>query len=237
MPIENTDLCPMRKVQNDADMISGVVQPNGKTVIDIGCGTGDLVRWMSSQGGCAVGVDMPEMLNKALTVSPKENYRYIAGLAERLPFKKECADAVVYFASLHHVPKEKIKDALHECQRVLKIGGNAIIVEPVGEEGSYFEVVSLIEDEREIQAYVYSRLKSANKMGLRMLKEEYAFFERKFQDYQKLVDVFVDEPIQAKSALAEARQVFKRFAENAGIAFEEYSFRSICRINLLQKQR
>jgi ubiquinone/menaquinone biosynthesis C-methylase UbiE len=142
----------------------------------------------------------------------------------------------VYFASLHHVPKEKIKDALQECQRVLKFGGEVIIVEPVGEKGSYFEVVNMIEDEREIQAYVYSMLKSANKMGLQMLKEEYAFFERKFQDYQKLVDVFVDDPIQAKNALEEARQVYKRFAGNTGIAFEEYSFRSICRINLLQKR-
>jgi 2-polyprenyl-3-methyl-5-hydroxy-6-metoxy-1,4-benzoquinol methylase len=71
----------MRKVASDSEMLSGAIQPEGKTIIDIGCGTGSLARWMNSQGGYAIGMDMPEMLAKIVNSSSMKNDRYIAGLA------------------------------------------------------------------------------------------------------------------------------------------------------------
>ncbi|MBN1224987.1 MAG: methyltransferase domain-containing protein [Candidatus Aminicenantes bacterium] len=226
----------MKKLKLDSEVLSGKIRIEEKTILDIGCGLGNLVRWMISKGGTAVGLDMPEMLAKVIRTDSESNGRYVAGFAQNLPFKKCCMDAVVYFASLHHIPKTEILNALKECHRVLKAKGRALIIEPVGRKGSYFEVVRLVEDEREIHRFAYSVIKSANRIGLKMIEEEFVFFERKYQDYQKLIATFVEDRDEAKKVLSEAKEVYSRFAADRGVARRDFSFRSICRINVLEKR-
>jgi 2-polyprenyl-3-methyl-5-hydroxy-6-metoxy-1,4-benzoquinol methylase len=55
----------MRKIETETEIISGILEIKRKTVIDIGCGTGELVRWMNSKGAYAVGLDTAAMLMKA----------------------------------------------------------------------------------------------------------------------------------------------------------------------------
>jgi len=47
----------MEKVKSDSEILSDAIRIERKTILDIGCGTGNLVRWMSSQGGecCRLG--------------------------------------------------------------------------------------------------------------------------------------------------------------------------------------
>jgi ubiquinone/menaquinone biosynthesis C-methylase UbiE len=226
----------MRKVKSDSEILRAAFLIKGNTILDIGCGMGNLVRWMCSEGGNAVGLDVPEMVKKAIRANSESRGRYVAGSAQNLPFKKNCMDAVVYFASLHHVPQADISQALRECHRILKAEGRAIIIEPVGREGSYFEVVRLVEDEREMHRFVYSEIKSAEGIGMHTIEERYVYFERKYRDYQKLIETFVNDPGEAERALSEAKEVFSRFAHDRGVGWGEYAFRSICRINILEKR-
>jgi hypothetical protein len=118
---------------------------------------------------------------------------------------------------------------------VLKSNGKAIIVEPIGRNDSYFEVIRLVEDERESQALTYSIIKSADRLGLRMVEERFVFFERNYQDYQKLIETFIDDQTEARRALSEGKEVFSRYAQDIGVAWDDFSFQSHCRINILEK--
>jgi len=226
----------MKKVETDQEIIAAAISLEEKSILDIGCGMGGLVHWLNSQGAYAVGLDTLEMMGKAKKEVSGISKHFLAGVAERLPLKNDCMDAVVYFASLHHIPREEICNALKECHRVLKSKGKAVIVEPVGRKGSYFEVVRLVEDEREIQKLALSAIKAACRIGLKPIEEEFVFFERTYQDYQQLIETFVDDQKEASQALSAAKEVFLRFAQDRGVAWNNFVFRSICRINILEKK-
>jgi SAM-dependent methyltransferase len=70
--------------------------------------------------------------------------------AEALPFAAGSFDACVFLNSLHHVPVPLMQDALRAALRVLRPGGEVIIVEPLAE-GAFFEVMRPVEDETEIR--------------------------------------------------------------------------------------
>jgi len=55
----------MIKAQSHADILSKYFNFSGKVVIDVGCGTGDFARWMTTQGASVIGIDTAEMINKA----------------------------------------------------------------------------------------------------------------------------------------------------------------------------
>jgi SAM-dependent methyltransferase len=74
--------------------------------------------------------------------------RYLVGRAEVLPLDDASVDVVVFMRSLHHVPCEQLPGALREAARVLRPGGLVYVAEPLTE-GAFFELVSMIEDERE----------------------------------------------------------------------------------------
>jgi ubiquinone/menaquinone biosynthesis C-methylase UbiE len=225
----------MRKVENNAEIVAEAIPIAGKTIVDIGCGTGVLLLWLRSQGGKAFGIDTLEMLVKAIKVSSETRDFIAAAVAQELPFKADSVHAAIYFASLHHIPKANIFHSLKDCQRILKTNGRIVIVEPDARRDSYFEVIRLVEDEREIQAYTYSKIKSAARVGLRMIEERFVFFERKYRDYEKLIETFVDDQGAAKKALSEGKEIFSRYAHNRGVAWDDFSFRSHCRINILEK--
>jgi ubiquinone/menaquinone biosynthesis C-methylase UbiE len=146
----------MKKIENELDIISEITGIKNKIIIDVGCGTGGLVRKLAEQGAEVIGIDRPDMLVKAknnqkllqgvqgdgfLEKSPPGRRRqsvFIAGLGENLPFKNNYADIIIFFASFHHVPGSMMKQTLQETHRVLKTGGIGIFLEPIGREGSYF---------------------------------------------------------------------------------------------------
>lgn len=225
----------MRKVEKELDVITGVAAIKNKTIIDVGCGTGGLVRNLTAQGAETIGIDSPDMLAKARDSSPVGQEKYIAGVGENLPLKNNYADIIVFFASFHHVPRPKMMQTLQEAHRVLKTGGIGIFVEPVGQEGSYFEIIRLVEDERDIQKLAFESIKKAHTLGLENKKEDIIYVERSFADYVNLLKVFVDDETERNEYLAEARKITDNISRKAGISFEDYRFKSICRVNMLEK--
>ena len=67
--------------------------------------------------------------------------------------------------SLHHVPIADQFAALTEAGRVVRPGGQVYVVEPLVE-GSYFELMTLVEDEHEVRAAAQLAVAEAGRAGL-----------------------------------------------------------------------
>lgn len=87
----------------------------GKKVLDIGCGFGLYVDYLSSRGFQAFGVDFVEDFIKTAKKTKKGNF--VKGDANCLPFKDKTFDTVLLFDILEHGDDEKI---LLEAKRVAK---------------------------------------------------------------------------------------------------------------------
>jgi len=59
--------------------------------------------------------------------------------------------------------------------------------------------------------------------------------ERSFAFYRQMVETFVHEEAVRPDILDRARTVTQRLAAKAGQNFEDFRYRSICRLNFLQK--
>ena len=210
---------------------------SGMTVIDVGCGSGDTARWLAAQGARVTGLDAPEMLARAGRAAPVAGATFVPGAAQSLPFAGASADLILYQASFHHVPPMEMETALAECRRVLKEDGRAVFVEPVYRPGAYTEVTRLVEEEDAAQEKANAAIRAQAAQGLAMEAEEFFFLERSFADYERLVDFFVDAPGRRPGIVARARKITEEFSAAAGVAFDQFRYRSICRLNILRKGR
>lgn len=120
-----------------------------REVLDIGCGQGALARRLLREGLAVTGIDpAPDAIAAAQETAPEARFT-VAG-AEALPFDPGRFDACIFLNSLHHVPVPLMGQALREALRVLRPGGEVIVIEPLAE-GPYFEVMRPVEDETEIR--------------------------------------------------------------------------------------
>jgi ubiquinone/menaquinone biosynthesis C-methylase UbiE len=225
----------MKKVESAGQLLAKHFSLQDMTVIDVGCGTGDLVRWLTGQGARAIGVDTPEMLAKA-----GENVRagdeiYLAGGGEHLPVRSVFADLIIYSASLHHVPADRLDEALAECRRALKPGGRAAFIEPVARPGAYSEITRLTRDEAEVHRLAYDAILRAAARGMTMVIEDHFYYERSFENFQVLIKNFVAEEARRPPILEQARAITERLAAAKGVPFEDFRYRSICRLNILKR--
>jgi ubiquinone/menaquinone biosynthesis C-methylase UbiE len=218
-----------------AEVLTKYIDFRSKVVIDVGCGMGDFTRWLASQSASVIGIDVPEMIRKADMIEKVGNERFIAGTGQNLPFEKKYADLIVYIASFHHTPENEMFHALVQCHKILKDGGTAIFIEPVAQKGSYYEIVRLEGDEAEIQGKVYKILQDANQFGFTIRAEEIYFLERSFADYEKLIRDLVDDDTRKSQIIADARIITSELCQESNVSFDAFRYRSICRLNILDK--
>jgi len=128
---------------------AALAETGARDVLDIGCGDGGLARMLVRRGLAVTGIDpAPAMIATAQEMVPEARFT-VAG-AEALPFDPGSFDACIFLNSLHHVPVPLMGRALREALRVLRPGGEVILVEPLAE-GPFFEVMRPVEDETEIR--------------------------------------------------------------------------------------
>lgn len=104
--------------------------PDGKAVLDVGCGDGILALELSRRGANVVGVDASEDMIAAARMFAKErgaDVRFDIARAEALPFETASFDVVIAVTVLCFV--EDAVAAVDEMVRVLKPGGRLIVGE------------------------------------------------------------------------------------------------------------
>jgi ubiquinone/menaquinone biosynthesis C-methylase UbiE len=105
-----------------ADALSGV-----STILDLGCGTGDLLRALGTLLGddaCCVGVDLsPEMLTVARQkiADCRRTLVILADVTQSLPFPDDAFDVIASLHLLQEVSAPTV--VLEEVHRLLKPGG------------------------------------------------------------------------------------------------------------------
>jgi ubiquinone/menaquinone biosynthesis C-methylase UbiE len=102
-----------------------------RQVLDVGCGTGYLLRRLARQWPQAsglAGIDAaPAMIDAAARAAGDPRLRFRVGVAERLPCPDGFFDLVVSTTSFDHWSDQQA--GLRECARVLTPGGSLVLVD------------------------------------------------------------------------------------------------------------
>jgi ubiquinone/menaquinone biosynthesis C-methylase UbiE len=91
---------------------------DGKVVVDMGCGPGNLYRSVNGRPAALIGVDVSEA---ALEHARTLGYTPLLADVHDTPLRSECADLVTANAVLHHV--DDMAAVLAEAARLVKPGG------------------------------------------------------------------------------------------------------------------
>jgi SAM-dependent methyltransferase len=101
----------------------------GAQALDIGCGFGRWTRFLATQGADPLGVDPTEgMLAAARRASP-EAIRYVRMSATALDFPDDHFDVVTCITVFQHLEPHEQEAAIAELARVLKPGGEAVVLD------------------------------------------------------------------------------------------------------------
>jgi SAM-dependent methyltransferase len=110
---------------------AGLEGAPGHRLADVGGGTGNYALALKREGWRPIVVDpSPEMLARAIA----KGLEVARANAEQLPFDNESFDAVTMISMLHHVDDRNA--ALAEARRVLRSGGNLVLMGFTGEDAA-----------------------------------------------------------------------------------------------------
>ena len=99
------------------------------SVLDVGCGTGKMVKFLNESNFDAYGCDAS---NIAVMMAKKNNDKNKISLATatRLPFKENKFDLVISISVVEHITKSQVAEFLQETRKILKPGGYIFLVTP-----------------------------------------------------------------------------------------------------------
>lgn len=145
--------------------------------------------------------------------------RFSVSGAEKLPHADGEFDGAAMLQSLHHVPSGSMQAALAEATRCVRPGGYLAVIEPMAE-GSFFEILKLIDDETAVRAAAQAALEAACESGLLRRKASHRWTRR--DTFTSVDDVIArliaNDPERTASALAkrsEMEAAFDRVGEPA----------------------
>ena len=131
-------------------------------VLEVGCGSGELLTRMEGRVGVAAGVDLSSV---GLKLARRRKAAVSCALAERLPFRNGCFDAVVGQHLIEHLPD--VAGALSEWKRVLRPAGVLVLVTP----NAAHPDVTLFEDPTHVHVFTPADLRSSlEQAGFRVVQ-------------------------------------------------------------------
>ncbi|HMG33140.1 MAG TPA: class I SAM-dependent methyltransferase [Blastocatellia bacterium] len=101
-------------------------------VCDLGCGPGHITRFLKDRGLDVRGIDLSgEMIQRARRVNP--DIKFEQGDMTSLRLEHDLFAGIVCFYAIIHIPREGVRQALAEMNRVLKPGGELLLALHGGE--------------------------------------------------------------------------------------------------------
>jgi SAM-dependent methyltransferase len=107
-------------------------------ICDMGCGPGQIARYLHRQGVQTLGVDLSaNMVAEAQRLNPEIHFHQGNMLA--LPDPDNSWGGIAAFYCMIHIPHEQIVEALLEMKRVLKPGGILLATFHIGTEAKHLD--------------------------------------------------------------------------------------------------
>ena len=172
---------------DEREIFDALLPFEGAVVLELGCGRAEKTRAIANAGKVAaitaVEVDRIQLAeNLRITDLPKVTFAL--GGAEAIPAPDRTFDIVMMFKSLHHVPVDKMDQALAEIRRVLKPGGLAYSSEPVFA-GEYNEIMRLFHDEEAVREAAFASIARAVAGGVfELVAEKFFASENRFESFE-----------------------------------------------------
>jgi SAM-dependent methyltransferase len=102
-------------------------------VCDMGCGPGQVARYLRDQGAAVFGLDLSQrMVDVARQLNPDIPFRQGDMLAPELP--DESLAGIAAFYAIVNIPRESLPKVFGEMQRVLKPDGLVLLAFHIGDE-------------------------------------------------------------------------------------------------------
>lgn len=119
------------------DQFAAQVKDHGR-VADIGCGPGQIARYLHDRGVDAFGIDLsPAMVEFASKAHPGMEFRQ--GDMRALPLPDNSLAGITAFYSIIHIPRADVVNVLKELRRVLQKDGTLLLSFHRGDEIRHFE--------------------------------------------------------------------------------------------------
>ena len=223
----------MLPFRRHTEILAETVRLAGARALDVGCGDGGLLRWLAARGADALGLD-PDPAQIARATAAVGSLTLVRAEAERLPFRPAAFDLVLFFNSLHHVPAPA--RGLAEAARVLRHGGDLVVVEPLAE-GPWFELLRPLEDETAVRAHAYEALLgTARACGLEPVRELTYASRVEVASPEAAIDRLLAANPERTAGLGDKRpELERRFAASAERVAGGFAFAQPMRLNHLRR--
>lgn len=176
---------PMETYNSDLSKIEELVQLNGKTLLEIGCGEGRLTAILADKAATVIAVDPDDAKIKGARKQIK-NATFIVGSGEKLFFEAGSFDIVLFSYSLHH---QNCVKALAEAKRVLRQEGRILIIEPTYD-GEFTQFVSVFEKDEITR--IRKTLTYLNSNRFKILRRDDYYVAYPYKDENELYDYFME---------------------------------------------
>lgn len=212
-------------IDNELDLLAGLVPLAGARLVEAGCGNARLARDLLARfpDASVVGMEVDQRQHAKNLAAPQPGLQFVEAGAESIPFPDASFDGALMLKSLHHVPMERMADALGEIARVLRPGGWLYSSEPVYA-GPLNEIVRLFNDEGVVRAAAQRALDAAVASG-RWQQAVVVHFETpvRFADYadfeRRMMDVTYAERHMDEATREAVRTLFERHMAPGGARF------------------
>jgi SAM-dependent methyltransferase len=116
--------------KEEARLIRWYLSTVAGNALEVGCGKGRLTADLAQIADNLVAADPYVEELRSARRRVEKHVKFIAALGESLPIATNSIDTVVFTLSLHHQEPHR---ALSEARRVLKEGGQILVLEPVAD--------------------------------------------------------------------------------------------------------
>jgi ubiquinone/menaquinone biosynthesis C-methylase UbiE len=223
------------RVCNEDVILNGLLPLRGANVLELGCGTAEKTRAIARAGLVAsiTALEVDEIQHrKNVQAGGPPNVVFQPGAAEAIPARDATFDIVLMFKSLHHVPIEKMDQALLEIRRVLKPGGLAYVSEPLYA-GDYNDIMRLFHDEKAVREAALAAIERAVHGGaLQLVSRTFFQAPRHFDDFaqfeEQVLKVTHTQHQLSRETYEAVRAAFMRHMTAHGV-----DFRTPMRVDLL----